>query len=228
MLKTIVKRIPIVRDVARKLLGIGASGRQRNFDSGEYWEARYRAGGKSGAGSYDRLAHFKAEVLNGFVAKHGIVSVIEFGCGDGAQLSLAAYPDYVGLDISPTVLEMARKRFASDETKRFVLLEDATSLTADLALSLDVIYHLIEDAIFERHMHGLFAAARKHVIIYSSNEERRSDAVHVRHRRFTDWVERNESGFALIDVIPNRYSFDSADADHTSFADFFFFRRNAR
>ena len=53
-----------------------------------YWENRYKNNGNSGAGSYGRLAEFKADVINNFIAENKITSVIEFGCGDGNQLSL--------------------------------------------------------------------------------------------------------------------------------------------
>lgn len=65
-----------------------------------YWDRRYAFGGYSGAGSSGRLAAFKAETLNRFVEQHGIGSVVELGCGDGNQLSLGAYPFYLGIDVS--------------------------------------------------------------------------------------------------------------------------------
>lgn len=40
---------------------------------------------------------------NDFVRARGIDSVIEFGCGDGAQLALAEYPAYGGIDVSPAM-----------------------------------------------------------------------------------------------------------------------------
>src|SRR5579864_6395854 len=78
--------------------------RPRFPGSQTYWDQRYAEGGTSGSGSYGEQAAFKAEILNGFVARHGIQSVIEFGCGDGNQLSLASYPSYVGLDVSRTAI----------------------------------------------------------------------------------------------------------------------------
>ena len=60
--------------------------------SGSYWEERYARGGNSGAGSYNRLAEFKAEYLNRFVSEHEIKTVIEFGSGDGGPLRQASYP----------------------------------------------------------------------------------------------------------------------------------------
>ena len=35
--------------------------------SEEYWKKRYNSGGHSGDGSYNKLAEFKAKILNNFV-----------------------------------------------------------------------------------------------------------------------------------------------------------------
>jgi len=199
---------------------------QKRFKSGDYWENRYERGGNSGPGSYSRLAKYKAEVLNKFVADNHVSSVIEFGSGDGAQLSLALYPTYTGVDVSRTALETTRKAFAGDPSKRFIHPDDLEpGDVADLSLSLDVIYHLIEDSVFELYMEQLFTASRKFVIVYSSNTERKSEAVHVKHRKFTDWVERHRPDFKLVDVVKNPYPEQLQDLDNTSFADFFFFER---
>jgi SAM-dependent methyltransferase len=87
----------------------------------DYWERRYQKGGTSGAGSYNHLAEFKAKFLNDFVAEHHVASVIELGCGDGAQLRLARYPAYVGVDVSVRAVEICRAAFENDATKTFVL-----------------------------------------------------------------------------------------------------------
>jgi hypothetical protein len=192
--------------------------------SADYWERRYKSGGNSGAGSYSRLAEFKADVLNRFVEQHQISSVIEHGSGDGAQLRLARYPSYTGLDISAKAVEMCRAMFAKDTSKRFLQSGAVTAGTvADLALSLDVIYHLVEDPTFDAYMRQLFASARRFVIVYSSNMERDWPAEHVRHRQFTDWIGRNKPEWRLDSTIKNAYPWDPADPEHTSFADFYVF-----
>lgn len=56
-------------------------------NSQDYWRKRYEKGGNSGLGSYDHYAVFKADVLNAFFKENHIQSVVEFGCGDGNQLS---------------------------------------------------------------------------------------------------------------------------------------------
>lgn len=193
--------------------------------SDSYWEERYRAGGNSGSGSYGRLAQFKADFLNRFVAANGIQRVVEFGSGDGAQLALAKYPSYVGVDISPTAVEHCRSIFKNRSGYRFEQLADYEPvLKADLSLSLDVIYHLVENEIFEDHMRRLFDATLKYVIIYASNFDEHS-VPHVRHRCFTNWVDANRRDFRLICHQLNTYSFDHARQDDTSFADFYVYER---
>jgi hypothetical protein len=223
-LKRILKRTPIVRDVARSMLRWFSAGKGENFKSGDYWEERYRKGRNSGAGSYHRLADFKAETINRFVADEGVRSVIEFGCGDGSQLRLANYPRYVGVDVSNTILTATSNAFSDDRTKTFVHLDDVgPEHRSDLSMSLDVIYHLIEDEVFEQHMAKLFDSAERFVIIYASNDERKADSVHVRHRRFTDWISRHRPKAKQIGFVKNAYPLDPKDIDNTSFADFYFF-----
>ena len=167
--------------------------------SAGYWDRRYRLGSDSGAGSYGQSASRKAAFINHFVGENGVSSVIEFGCGDGNQLSLAAYPRYLGFDVSPEAVRTCRSKFAGDSTKSFKLVDEYAGERAELTLSLDVIFHLVEDQVFEGYMKLLFDAADRYVIIYATNTNRRTpfDRAHVRHRRFTDWTERRE-GWQLV------------------------------
>jgi hypothetical protein len=142
------------------------------------------------------LAQFKAAFINSIVKDKNIHSVIEFGCGDGNQLSLALYTTYIGLDVAAKAIKLCQQRFAHDSSKRFLLYDCQTGLNeplyCDLSLSLDVIYHLIEDDVFDLYMTRLFQYARSHVIIYSSNSEQPSPDPHVRHRRFSSWVANKQ------------------------------------
>lgn len=169
--------------------------RVRYGTSASFWERNYARGETSGPGSYGVLAEGKASFLNSFVREKDIQSVTEFGCGDGHQLSLADYPRYVGLDVSRTAIELCQRKFSQDKDKSFFLydctrfVDRAGIFGGDLALSLDVVYHLTEDQIFELYMSHLFDAGGRFVVIYSTNLEIPNTAPHVRHRRFTDWVE---------------------------------------
>jgi hypothetical protein len=90
-------------------------------------------------------------------------------------------------------------------------------------LSLDVVYHLVEDSVFDAYMRRLFESARRFVIVYSSNMDQDWPAEHVRHRQFTKWVEQHRPDWALQHTLKNAYPHDAADPEQTSFADFYVF-----
>ena len=199
-----------LRDVMRPLPGVRRISllRQRLAFTGSahYWERNYARGASSGSGSYGGLGAGKSRFLNDLVREHAVRSVIELGCGDGNQLAMAQYPSYVGLDVSRAAIACCQRRFADDPAKSFFLYDGscftdrAGVFTADLALSLDVIYHLTEDTVFEAYLRHLFAAGRRLVVIYSTNMEISGTAPHVRHRRFTPWVEANCPEWTLTKV----------------------------
>jgi|HubBroStandDraft_6_1064221.scaffolds.fasta_scaffold270044_2 hypothetical protein len=226
-IKKAVGSVPIVGTALKRVYRLLASKRGLVFKSShKYWDERYRRGGNSGPGSYNQLAHFKAEVLNQFIRNYGVEKVIEFGCGDGAQLGLAEYPSYIGVDVSPWAVNACKKMYRGDARKTFLLsTEIPLDLKADLALSLDVIYHLVEDETFESYMRKMFQVADHYVVIYSSNYEQAWSEPHVRHRAFTQCVERNQPEWQLREVIRNKYPYDARDPDNTSFADFFIYER---
>jgi SAM-dependent methyltransferase len=220
-MKTPIGRIPILGSVSRKIYR-ALRGNKAFPGSEKYWIQRYESEMDSGAGSYDKLAEFKAEVINDFVEANNIASIIDYGCGDGNQLKLAKYPSYIGFDVSPKAIALCRSIFQGDDTKVFRLMDEYCGETAELTISLDVIFHLVEDDIYHSYMERLFSSSEKFVIIYSSNFEERQD-FHERRRRFTDWVEEHCSNWKLIRHIPNRYPFK---ADGTgSLSDFFVFQK---
>ena len=200
--KDLVRPIPGVRQLSRLRQRIEFTG------SAAFWERKYRRGETSGPGSYGALGAGKAEFLNAFVRENSIRSVVEFGCGDGHQLSLADYPRYIGLDVSVTAIRLCAARFAADYTKSFFrydidcFVDRSRVFTADLVVSLDVIYHLVEDSVFETYMAHLFAAGGRYVVIYSTNGEIPDAAPHVQHRQFTSWVAKNCLEWRLTQVAP--------------------------
>ena len=195
-----------------------------------YWDRRYERGGNSGAGSYHRLAEYKAEILNGFVTENNVKLVIEWGCGDGNQLSYANYPDYVGIDVSSAAIDICKAKFQQDKHKSFFwsgVPNFQISQKGDLAISLDVIYHLVEDSVFEQYMRRLFDSSLRFVVIYSCDDEIDCLAPHVKHRCFSKWIEKNEPNWTLMKTIKNKFPYDESDPDNTSWSDFFFYRIKA-
>lgn len=229
MMKGNITGILMIKNIASKLYwSIRKKDIKKKYFQGSesYWEKRYASGGNSGIGSYNIFAEFKAEIVNRFLDQHDIGSVIEFGCGDGNQLSLINYPRYIGFDVSKTAISLCNYRYACDTNKVFKLMEDYDGETAEVSVSLDVIFHLIEDEIYENHMTCLFKAANRYVIIYSSDCELDSanKKPHIKHRNFTKWVSKNAIDWNLIDHIPNKYPF-KGDPRTGSFSEFYIYEK---
>lgn len=195
--------------------------RLRYPGSHRYWERRYAQGGDSGAGSSGVLAAYKASILNAFVQTHNIRSVVELGCGDGQQLRLAEYPAYTGLDIAASAVECCRALFAGDRSKKIVhynpLQFDPADFQADMAISLEVIFHLTEENLYRLYLQHLFALSRRWVLVFSSDEADDTGGVfpHFRPRQFSVDVPK---GWVLRERIPNPHR-------DRSVSDFFVFER---
>ena len=204
----------MIADLSRALLRLlkNASLKLQPFrGSTDYWRDRYARGGDSGAGSYGRRATLKADTINAFVARENIQSVIEFGCGDGNQLTLARYPRYHGFDVSDAAVARCRERFAPDASKAFDPVSRYDGQRAELALSLDVNYHLVEDAVFESYMRQLFGAASRYVLVYSTDGDANPwyGHAHVRHRHFSRWIAQHLPGWRLLQTLPGDGSRDA-------------------
>ena len=192
--------------------------------SDDYWQQRYQRGGDSGPGSGGESARFKAEVLNAFVSTFDVRSVVEFGCGDGRQLALAKYPEYLGLDISRDAIALCSRSFAGDPSKRFGLVEDHPAARADMSISLDVLFHLIEDDVYHRYLQQLFDAGSRFVVIFSSDEPGQKHSLpHVRHRAVSLDVARDFPGFVSFD--PGLQGASTQPDPHDVPMKFLFYRR---
>ena len=232
-IKTVLRDAPVVGPALTRAKH--AYDRRRFPGSAAYWEERYRRGETSGPGSGGVNARFKADILNRFVEDHGVRDVIEFGCGDGQQLALAGYPKYVGLDVAEASIEMCRAKFADDPTKEFHIYRSSGTVAgqerfvADLSLSLDVIYHLVEDTIFEQHMADVFAASRRWVILYTSDSDRirQVTAPHCRHRPVARYVAQRFPDWGLSQRIRNANPW-RGDLEHGSPADFYVYEQLSR
>ena len=151
----------------------------------------------------------KARVLNKFVIENNVATVLEFGCGDGNQLKEFRFPQYTGLDISKTAIEKCTTLFESDHSKSFFIYDpvdfagNTHNRKADLTLSLDVVYHLLEDDMFEAYMKQLFSASTRFVIIYAWDVDAQTH-FHIRHRKFTQWIHQHMQEWEFVQIIENK------------------------
>ncbi len=158
----------------------------------QMWESRYAKGGDSGRGSRGVNARIKAERINRTIVDHGIVNVVDWGCGDGQVASLIDADCYLGVDPSRTALNRAVDRCGRRPGWSWLHIElhrpPVFTVDADLSLSCDVIFHLTDERSYRQHLGWLFTAPRVlvHATDYDTEPER-----HMRHHRFTDDVPSN-------------------------------------
>ena len=152
-----------------------------------------------------------SRILNQFVRENNIRSVTEFGCGDGNQLNYADYPKYIGLDISEHAVKLSSALFDGDSSKKFFVYDpdeiekNNQKFSADLVISLDVLFHLVEDDVYRKYLANIFSCAGQYVVIYSSNEKAYGllYSRHVRHRKFTKNIDEWFPSWKLIEIIKN-------------------------
>lgn len=168
-----------------------------------FWENRYKAGGNSGSGSYGDYATHKADVINDYIEKFGIKTISDFGCGDGNQISLLkGFESYSGYDISEFIVKSCREKFSGQPMAFFTDIKHMPE--AELTMSLDVLYHIVDENDYKVYLDQLFSKSKKYVLIFSTNYEgNKVVADYIFHRKFTDWVEKNYTDFKLADVIGN-------------------------
>ena len=191
----------------------------KKFDTVEYWENRYLSGRNSGEGSYGENAIYKAKKFNKILNKYFLKSVIEFGCGDGNNLFLYECENYIGFDVSQKAIQICKDRYKNDKSKSFIYYNPksfkSSDLKADIMISFEVLFHLVEGDLYKKYIKDLFESSSKYVLIFAPNEEKQSDTKHVVFRKFTKDIPDN---FELIEKIktPNRLNL---------FSDFYLFKK---
>lgn len=178
---------------------------QQAFDVPRYWDRRYRDGRSSGAGSEGDEGRYKADYVTRFCEENNITSVIDWGVGDGQVLELIRFPKnvvYVGVDVSPTIIEKVREKFpvhyvfkTVDEYRRTV-----PQWRFNTALSMDVLFHFPDDNDYCQYLAYLFGSATKYVVIYSTNYDGGRTSRHVMRREFTRDVAVLHPEWKLITI----------------------------
>lgn len=195
-------------------------------NSKEYWEDRYSNGRNSGDGSYGKLAEFKADIINKIIVENKIKHVTELGCGDGNQLSKFKISKYTGFDVSDTVVDKCKDLYKDDPTKIFSSnMHDLVK--SDMTLSLDVLYHLVEDSVYFEYLHNLFNLSSNIVIVYTFNKSAKDVKFnsHLRYRDYGEVIEfASSKGFKLSNIVKNKYPYDPK-TKKGSYADFLIFKK---
>ena len=157
---------------------------------------------------------YKAGLINRVIRERGIRSIIQLGCGDGNQLKYLEVDQYIGLDISKVAIERCVANHGSNMKRSFIwydpehFCDPLHILSADCAMSLDVLFHLIEDEVFARYIHNLFSCGGRYVIIYGLDQQMtKSVHVSVRYRKYTEYIAKNVQGFRLVFQVASKGKF---------------------
>lgn len=185
----------------------------------EIWKNRYQNGGNSGSGSYNELYIFKRDIINDIINKNDIQSIIDFGCGDGNQIKEINTKNYIGIDIADTSIKICKMKYNNDNTKKFYTYDeiDNIKLQSDLTMSLDVLYHILEEDLYFNYLKNLFSCSSNYVLIYSNNYNGHIEG-HIYTRKFTDNVENMFPNWELQKKINQKYPKKSS-------ADFYLYKK---
>ncbi len=124
--------------------------------------------------------------------------------------------------MAPSAIQRCRDLFASDPTRCFLVYDpyrfDPAGLKAELGLSLEVLFHLTEDALYQRYLQHLFGTATRWVVIFAPDEPDQTGGQfpHLRPRQFSRDIP---AGWTL-----QRH--DSNPHRDISMSDFFVFEKN--
>jgi trans-aconitate methyltransferase len=149
----------------------------------QYWNDRYAHGGTSGEGSYNELEKkVRLEAIARFPEAR---TVLDVGCGDISHIAdiLRILPNaqYTGIDISSEII--MRNRARNIPRCRFVHAQAVTDYEADLVLCFDVLYHISDQAEYDRMLENLNQARGLLIIVYNESTINEPSARHVIKRK---------------------------------------------
>ena len=184
-----------------------------SFNSRDYWEKRYLAGGSSGLGSVGEHYAFKRDYLLRIIERYAIKSIVDYGCGDGFQIEPVILKErqgqtaprvqaYYGLDVSPTTIDNCRKHYARFARFRFDVLADFKPASFDLSVSMDVLYHIIDYDEYVQYLNLIFSHSPL-TAIYANLEDSIPRSPHILSRDNLKEINQLDFELELLDVKKN-------------------------
>lgn len=192
-----------------------------------YWNKRYASGGNSGSGSRGQLAMYKADVINDLIIKHKIHTLLDLGCGDGYQGDMYKVHRYLGYDISEAAIDLCKARYFDRVNASFEVYHPNMPLPiADMAISMDVLFHITDKKRLETYLNDLFGHATKVVVIYAYDydsvmEDRFSS--HYRPIKFTPTIKSQHPEWTLAQSIDNKFNVRNYGTVNGSYSDFYIY-----
>lgn len=134
-----------------------------------YWNKRYSAGLNSGQGSIGELRKFKWDtILSKTTIKNK--SVLDYGCGDLSFWKDHIHPEvkkYTGYDISEFIILNHKQKWL-DIHPRVSFTHNIVDVPKhDLVFCFDVLFHIIDENLFNYTLKNLISRAKDLLFIYT-------------------------------------------------------------
>ncbi|GAH58278.1 unnamed protein product, partial [marine sediment metagenome] len=130
-----------------------------------FWERRYLKGGTSGLGSVGKTRAWKWSVIDEFIPK--IDDVVDVGCGDLSFWGNKTCKQYIGIDISKTVVEdnrLKRPKWTFIHSNAGKYLQD---VNGRVVLCLDLLFHIMKEENFVKILNNLCRYSEKWIFVHT-------------------------------------------------------------
>jgi 2-polyprenyl-3-methyl-5-hydroxy-6-metoxy-1,4-benzoquinol methylase len=130
-----------------------------------YWEDRYQQGGVSGEGSVGKERDWKWNVIDKYIPN--VESVVDVGCGDLSFWLGRKCKDYIGIDVSETILEKNKSshpewRFRLASSDKFI-----EGIQKECVFCFDVLFHIMTEDSFVKTLHNICRYSSKYILIHT-------------------------------------------------------------
>ncbi len=135
------------------------------FPNATFWQWRYVTHPDlgSGIGSRGRPLLDKRALLSAVIDLLSPASVLDVGCGDGEATRGLPIPSYLGLDLSPEAVRLAREHRPEGEFRIGTLTDE--SLRAELTICLDVLIHQADGEKYQDLVRRLLTSATRALLV---------------------------------------------------------------
>lgn len=167
-----------------------------------YWNTRYMLGGDSGYNTDEyatKYSNYVWSVIEKTIGKPQ--DVIDVGCGDLRFWKSRNCEKYIGIDISPRIIEVNKKLrpewtfFAFPADKFF-------GISAETVMCMNTLYHIMNDSKYDRIIDNIIIWSKKYIIIVTWRTKPKGikeDDFYEKYRDFDIYQKRIiNSGFTLI------------------------------
>ena len=160
-----------------------------------YWEHRYRVGRDSGKGSIGAARDWKWSIIEA----HGgsTAEVLDVGCGDLRFWGDRGCPDYLGLDVSWSVLRRNRERRPSWQFIR-VPASARLRVRRRVVLCFDLLFHIMDEAEYDSIIDNLIAYTEEWLFIHTWS---RNPFVSLRRRAWLALSPHEEAGSRALRLL---------------------------